>query len=59
MTPARLRSRGQAATEYLVLATALAAALFAPLLDGASPAQRLVDAIATAYRSFAVIVALQ
>ncbi len=53
-----MNARGQAATEYLVVVGTLATALFAPLADGASVAQRLAEAIASAYRTFAVLVAM-
>jgi hypothetical protein len=51
-----VRSSGQATTEYLVVALALATALFVPV-DGAPLALRLLDAIARAWRHYHLLIA--
>lgn len=50
--------RGQALTEYTLVAVALAAALFAPWLDGRSPMAALIDALAVYLRSFHLLLSL-
>jgi hypothetical protein len=50
------RTSGQAMTEYLVVALALATALFVPV-NGAPLALRLLDAIARAWRNYHLLIA--
>lgn len=52
-----MKSAGQATTEYLVVATALALALFVPI-DGTPVAQHLLDAVARLYRNHAYLVSI-
>jgi hypothetical protein len=49
--------RGQALTEYLVVATALVFALWVPF-GNAPVAQQLLDALARTYRNYSFVVAL-
>lgn len=46
------RQRGQAATEYVLVAAIVAAALCLPWAGGEAPAVRLLAALAAALRSF-------
>lgn len=51
-------NRGQALVEYLACAAAIATALFAPVFDGTSAAEWLLEAIARAYRNGAFLISL-
>jgi hypothetical protein len=52
-----VKHRGQALVEYLVATTAIAAALFVPLPDGLSAAQRLLEVLGRWVRNYAFLVA--
>ena len=52
-----MKQRGQALIEYLVATTAIAAALFVPLPDGLSAAQRLLEVLARWVRNYAFLIA--
>jgi hypothetical protein len=53
-----MKQRGQALTEYVVVATALGIALFAPWPDGTSSAQRLADAVVRLHRNYAFFLSI-
>lgn len=58
MSRSRRRERGQALTEYALVAIVLVAALFAPWLGGRSPFVALLEALAVYLRSFEVVLSL-
>lgn len=64
MTPQRRRARGHTTVEYLCCCAALAAALFLPIQDEASPDQArtaveiVLDAMAAAYQNFSYALSL-
>jgi hypothetical protein len=53
-----VKPRGQALVEYLVVTTAVMAALLAPWPDGTSSAQRLADALARLHRNYAFFLSI-
>lgn len=52
------RARGQASTEYLACAAALALALLAPIVEGNSVAGLLLQALARFHRNHIFLVAI-
>jgi len=58
MSRPRRRERGQALTEYALVAAALVAALFAPWLGGKAPFGALLEALDVYLRSFEVVLSL-
>jgi hypothetical protein len=53
-----VKARGQALVEYLVVATVLAAALFAPWPGGDSTSAALLESLTRWYRNFALVLAI-
>jgi hypothetical protein len=53
-----VKARGQALAEYLVVATLLAAALFAHWPGGRSASELLLESVTRWYRSYAYLLAI-